>query len=427
MPVLPDLTLAKPSPARRGPDRRPAAPRDRPLRARADGEPALLDLFAVLPRGVDDLARVELAACGASDLRGTAAGIGFRGDLAVAYRACLWSRLASRILMNLATVPAGSSKELYEALYELPWERHLDPDGTLAIDAHARGEARDLNTHFVALKVKDAIVDRLRDRTGRRPGVDLEHPSLRVHVVVQGGTALVSIDLSGDPLHRRGWRGATGAAPLKENVAAALLLRAGWPAIAARGGALVDPMCGSGTLLVEGGWIAGDVAPGLLRERFGFTGWRGHDSGLWRGLRSDALARRDAGRLRVPPLAGSDHDPRAVDLARIHVAAAGLDAAELTVRDVGDAAPPAGVTGGLVATNPPYGERLGNEAGLLALFGRFGEALKANFPGWNVALLATDPAIAGEVRMRPGKRNVLWNGPLKCELLQYEVRRPASD
>lgn len=375
----------------------------------------------MLPRGVEDLARDELLACGATDLRATSAGISFRGDLEVAYRACLWSRLASRVLLELATVPAGSSAELYEGLHGFPWEEHLDPDGTLAVDAHARG-APDLNTHFVALKTKDAVVDRLRDRTGRRPGVDLAAPSLRLHVLVQGGSARVSVDLSGEPLHRRGWRRAGGPAPLKENVAAALLLRAGWPAIAAAGGALVDPLCGGGTLLVEGAWLAADVAPGLLRDRFGFTGWLQHRPATWARLRREAEERRAAGRQRLPVVAGSDREPAAVRQAERHLAAAGVTAAELAVRDAGDAAPPPGATGGLVATNPPYGERLGDRAELPALYRRLGEALKERFGGWTLALLAADAGLAGEVRMRPARRNALWNGGLRCELLQYRVR-----
>jgi 23S rRNA (guanine2445-N2)-methyltransferase / 23S rRNA (guanine2069-N7)-methyltransferase len=379
----------------------------------------------VLPRGVEDLARLELEACGASGLRATSAGLAFRGDLAVAYRVCLWSRLASRVLLPLATVPARTSAELHAALRELPWEEHLDPAGTLAVDAHARGD-REINTHFVALKTKDAIVDRLRDVTGRRPSVDLASPWLRIHVLVQAGrdgrTAQVSLDLSGEPLHRRGYRRDAGPAPLKENVAAALLLRSGWPAMAAAGGALVDPMCGGGTLLVEGAWIAGDVAPGLLRGTFGFSGWLQHREALWQRLRREAQNRRDAGVARAPVVAGSDVDPAAVRQAREHLRAAGLVPAELAARDVGDAAPPLGALSGLVATNPPYGERLGTAAELPALYRRLGEAMKERFGGWTLALLTADARLAGEVRMRPARRNALWNGGLRCELLQYDVR-----
>jgi 23S rRNA (guanine2445-N2)-methyltransferase / 23S rRNA (guanine2069-N7)-methyltransferase len=306
----------------------------------------------------------------------------------------------------------------------------------------------------VALRTKDAIVDRLRERWGERPDVDVERPALRVHVLVggspgpggvaggaaAGGEAQLSLDLSGEPLHRRGYRAATGAAPLKENVAAAMLLRSGWPAVAAAGPgaggaaggetgaagtAFVDPMCGAGTLLVEAAWIAGDVAPGLLRaeDGFGFRGWRGHDGALWASLRAEAERRRQAGRGRVPPLLGSDADARAIERARAALVAAGVAGVALERRDVGAARPPHGVATGLVATNAPYGHRLGDADSLRAVYRRLGEALKARFDGWSVALLTADAALAGELRLRAAKRNALWNGAIRCELLQYRIGR----
>lgn len=381
----------------------------------------------MLPRGVEDLAREELAALGARDLHPTGGGLAFHGDLEVAYRACLWSRLASRILLSVAAVPAGSSSELYEGVRAIPWEEHLGPDGTLAVDAHVRGGAG-INAHFVELKTKDAVVDRLRDVRGARPGVDLVRPSLRLHVLVARGEARVSLDLSGEPLHRRGYRRDAGPAPLKENVAAALLLRAGWPAAAAAGGALLDPMCGGGTLPIEAALLAGDVAPGALRDAYGFRGWLGHRPALWNDLRREAEDRRRAAATRRGPLIqGSDADPAAVRRAEAQVAAAGL-AGRVTIerRDVGDCRPPDGSSAGLVATNAPYGERLGDRDELAAVYRRLGEALKARFAGWNLALLTTDPKLAGEVRMRAHRRNALWNGPLRCELLQYRVGQPLA-
>jgi 23S rRNA (guanine2445-N2)-methyltransferase / 23S rRNA (guanine2069-N7)-methyltransferase len=381
----------------------------------------------VLPRGVEDLARGELEGLGATELRAAGGGLAFRGDLAMAYRACLWSRLASRILLSLATVPAGSSRELYEGVSALPWEEHLDPDGTLAVDAHVRGGAA-INAHFVALKTKDAMVDRMRAACARRPGVDLARPSLRVHVLVARGAAQVSLDLSGEPLHRRGYRRDAGPAPLKENVAAALLLRAGWPAVAAAGGALLDPMCGGATVPIEAALIAGDVAPGALREWYGFLGWRGHRPALWSALRREADERRRAGGGALPPILGSDVDAAAVQRAVAQVAAAGLAArVSIARRDVGDCRPPAGPADGLVATNAPYGERLGTKAELAGVYRRLGDTLKEHFAGWRLALLTADAELAGEVRMRPFRRNALWNGPLRCELLQYRIgERPAA-
>jgi len=378
------------------------------------------DLFLVLPRGVEDLATAEVIAAGGHEPHPTSGGLRFRGDLAAAYRVCLWSRVASRVLMPIARVPAASSGVYYDEVRAIPWDEHLAADETFAVEARVRGD-RALNSHFVALKTKDAIVDRLRDRHGRRPDVDRDDPGLSVHVLVDGSEAQLSLDLSGEPLHRRGYRGATGAAPLKENVAAAMLLRAGWPAIAARGGAFVDPLCGAGTLLVEAAFLAGDVAPGLLRDRFGFHGWRGHDERLWRAIRDEADARARAGLERLPPIGGSDRDLDAVERARDTVEQAGLRGAVSVRRaEVADCMPPPDATPGLVATNAPYGQRIGGAA-LPALYRRLGETMKTRFQGWRLALLTADAALAGEVRMRASRRNTLYNGGIRCELLQYTI------
>ncbi len=379
----------------------------------------------MLPRGVDDLAVEELRGLGATDARPTAGGVSFGGGLAVAYRVLLWSRLASRLLLPLWRVDARSSHAFYDAARALPWEGILRRGATFAVDAHARGD-RAVHTHFVALRTKDAVVDRLRERWGERPDVDVEWPALRLHVLLDGGEAQLSIDLSGEPLHRRGYRGAGGPAPLKENVAAAMLLRAGWPAIAAAGGAFVDPMCGAGTLLVEAALIATDTAPGLLRSgdaaHFGLRGWKGHDRQLWESLRAEAERRRRDGRARLPAIAGSDRDGAALERARASLAAAVIDGVELERADVGEARPPSGPATGLVATNAPYGHRIG-AGDLPAVYRRLGEALKARFDGWRLALLTADATLAGEVRMRPSRRNALWNGPIRCELLQYDIGR----
>ena len=382
----------------------------------------------MLPRGVEDLAAEELRRLGAADLQPTAGGISFTGDLAVAYRVLLESRLASRLLLPLWRVEAATSQVFYNAVSALPWERQLRRGATFAVDARARGD-RAVHTHFVALRTKDAIVDRLRERWGERPDVDVDDPALRIHVLLDGGEAQLSIDLSGEPLHRRGYRGAGGPAPLKENVAAAMLLRAGWPAIAAAGGGFVDPMCGAGTLLVEAALLATDVAPGLLRTgtaaTFGLRGWVGHDRRLWESLRAEAERRRQLGRARLPPMVGSDRDAVALDRAQASLAAAGIEGVELEQADVGDARPPRGAATGLVATNAPYGHRIGGAGDLPAAYRRLGEALKARFDGWRLALLTADAALAGEVRMRPARRNALWNGGIRCELLQYSIGRAA--
>jgi 23S rRNA (guanine2445-N2)-methyltransferase / 23S rRNA (guanine2069-N7)-methyltransferase len=209
-----------------------------------------------------------LRTLGADDARETRAGASFTGSLSLAYRICLWSRIASRVLLHLTSFPNSDLDGLYEGVHALPWEDHLATEGTLAVEATStirQGPLAAVNTHFVEQRVKDAVVDRFRARTGRRPTVERARPDMRIAVHLSPAEAIVSIALSGEGLHRRGYRLEGGDAPLKENLAAAILMRAGWPTIAAQGGSLVDPMCGSGTLLIEGALLAADIAPGLLR------------------------------------------------------------------------------------------------------------------------------------------------------------------
>ena len=205
--------------------------------------------FATAPKGIEPLLADELRSLGAFEVAEGRSGVAFSGPLAIAYRACLWSRLASRVLLPLATFPATSPEELYAGVRSIDWSEHLSAESTLAVDASVSG-SKITHSHYAALKIKDAVVDQFRDRTGDRPSVDAERPDVRINLYLLRDTATLSLDLSGDSLHRRGYRDEGVLAPLKENLAAAILIRAGWPEIAARGGALVDPMCGSGTLLL---------------------------------------------------------------------------------------------------------------------------------------------------------------------------------
>ena len=218
----------------------------------------------------------ELASLGATSLRESVGSVYFHADLETAYRACLWSRLANRIFLTLGDFEVDSADALYSAVKSLPWEEHLLPTATLAIDFQGKvGWLK--NSQFGVLRCKDAIVDYFRERCGERPSIDKDRPDLRIHIRLRKGRAMVSLDLSGESLHRRGYRSRGGLAPLKENLASAILLRADWPGMAARGGALIDPMCGSGTLLIEAAWMAMDIAPGLLRRRWGFPVRDGHE------------------------------------------------------------------------------------------------------------------------------------------------------
>jgi len=378
--------------------------------------------FATCPKGLEYLLRDELAALGA-DAREALAGVRFEGDLACAYRACLESRLASRILMPLTEFDAADADALYAGVYAIDWSQHIASDATLAIDATgSSGSIK--HSGFAAQKVKDAIADQCRERDGTRPSIQPDRPDVRLNLRLHKGRAILSLDLSGEPLHRRGWRHEQGEAPLKENLACAMLLRGGWPELYERGGALVDPMCGSGTLLIEGAWMVAGVAPALQRDYFGFLGWRGHDSAMWQSLRDAAQERALEGLRGLRPcFFGSDSDPRMIAIATHNLQMAGV--AGFVMLDKHSAEylqAPAGFATGLVITNPPYGERMGDLATLPALYKALGERLRAGFAGWRAAVLTSEPELERALGLRPDKQYVLFNGAIECRLDVCEVR-----
>lgn len=377
-------------------------------------------LFATTPPGIEDLLATELAALGAEQIKPARAGAGFSGDLETAYRACLWSRFASRILLQLGEIPASDAETLYNNIRDFDWSTHIGDRETIAVDFLGRNPAL-TNTQFGARKVKDAIVDQLREARGVRPQVDSDNPDVRINVYLHRDNASVSIDLSGASLHRRGYRTEQGEAPLKENLACAILLRAGWPAIAGRAGALSDPMCGSGTLLIEGAMMAADVAPGLLRARFGFQGWQQHDAELWARLLDEARQRREQGMQSLPVISGSDCDARMIRIAEANARRAGMATAiSLHTADIDNCRPP-GTDSGLLVTNPPYGERLGEAASLPVLYRSLGLMLKRHYAGWNAAILTGDQDCSRYLGMRAHKTHTLYNGALKCRLLHCEI------
>jgi len=387
-----------------------------------------LRFAATCPRGVEALLADELRTLGIADVRESRAAVTFAGALADGYRACLWSRLASRVLLTLGEFPAATADELYAGVAAVPWEDHLRADGTLAVDVV--GSTSGLtHTRFAAQKTKDAIVDRIRERHGARPSVESERPGIRVNVRLHRERATLSLDLSGEPLHMRGYRtpGEQAEAPLKENLAAAVLVRAGWPAIASAGGPLLDPLCGSGTLLVEGALMASDQAPGLLREYWGFTGWLGHDEAAWQALLDDADERAEAGRDGLPTIAGSDADPRAVSLALTCVKRAGFGRL-IDVREAGlaDFAAPEGAPPGLVVTNPPYGVRLGETGELEALYALLGGRLLEGFDGWEAAILTSDEALARATGLRSHAAHTLYNGAIETKVYRFSVSGAAT-
>jgi 23S rRNA (guanine2445-N2)-methyltransferase / 23S rRNA (guanine2069-N7)-methyltransferase len=383
----------------------------------------MIAYFATCPKGLEYLLRDELIALGASDVRETLAGSHFSGTLETAYRACLWSRLASRILLPLVEFDAADEDALYRGAQQIDWSQHLAAHGTFAVDA---GTALSKLNHsqFVGLRVKDAVVDQFRQRDGNRPGIDTDEPDIRINVRLRRDRATLSLDLAGSPLHRRGWRELQGEAPLKENLAAAMLLRARWPEIYAAGGALLDPMCGSGPLLIEGALMAADVAPGLRREYFGFLGWQQHDIALWRGLLDQARQRAETGlRALRSEFFGSDADPRMIQTAKRNAQEAGVAGFFTLDRlDVAHARPPAGITSGLVITNPPYGERLGDRAEMPRLYRALGETLRTHFNGWRGAVLAGDVELGRAMQLHADKRYVLYNGALETVLLTFDLK-----
>lgn len=382
-----------------------------------------VELYLTCPKSLEGLLLDEAQALGLSDAREQLAGVSGRGTMQAAYRMCLWSRLANRVLLVLKRFSVKTVEDLYYGVNDIDWSEHLLASGTLSVEFTGRGSGID-NTHFGALKVKDAIVDALRDAEGNRPSVDKINPDVRIHLHLRRGEATLSLDLSGTSLHQRGYRLQQGAAPLKENLAAAILLRAGWPELAKQGAALVDPMCGVGTFLIEGAMMAADVAPNLRRERWGFSNWLGHIPATWQPLYEEAQQRAQTGLAKTPLwIRGYEADPRLIQPARNNIERAGL--ARWVNIYQGELAtfepkPDQGQTG-LVVTNPPYGERLGDEASLLYLYQYLGERLRSACLGWQAAVFTGAPELGKRMGLRSHKQYSLFNGALPCRLLLFQV------
>ena len=380
--------------------------------------------IATAPVGAASVLAEELAQFGATDIRERSHDVKFQGSLEVGYRACLWSRTATRVLLSLGSIDAGSSKNVYDAINRIDWREHFKPGATLACDCSGGNESI-RHTIYGSQLMKDAVVDRLRELTGERPDVRPERPDVLLHLHVEGATALLSVDFSGESLHRRGYRSEGGRAPLKENVAAAVLLRSGWAQVFADGGSLLDPMCGSGTFLTEGALIAADAAPALDREYFGFLGWRGHEPALWDRLKDEARARRAA---REPRrcIIGSDIDPEAVRMSLANGEAAGVaDWLHVEKRALTEVTRPAGPPG-LVVANPPYGERIGAESGLQTLYSELGATLRERFQDWQAAILTGNPPLARNLGIYAKRTHRVFNGTIECRLLRFDLNEGSA-
>ncbi|KAA3668565.1 bifunctional 23S rRNA (guanine(2069)-N(7))-methyltransferase RlmK/23S rRNA (guanine(2445)-N(2))-methyltransferase RlmL [Pectobacterium carotovorum] len=376
-------------------------------------------LFASTARGLEELLKSELESLGAQSCAVVQGGVHFEGDNRLLYQSLLRSRLASRILLPLNEFKVHSDLDLYLGVQAIDWSTIFSIDKTFAV--HFTGTNEDIrNSQYGALKVKDAIVDSFTRKTGQRPNVAKQQPDIRVNVFLQRDMASVSLDLSGDGLHQRGYRDLAGLAPLKENLAAAIVLRSGWQS----GTPLVDPMCGSGTLLIEAAMIASDRAPGLHRTHWGFNAWLKHDAELWREVTTEAQQRASQGlQTTTSRFFGSDNDRRVIEIAKANARRAGV--AELISFDVRDAAQlknplPEGPKG-TVVSNPPYGERLESEPALIALHNMLGRKMKSDFGGWQLSLFSASPELLSCLQLRAERQFKAKNGPLDCVQKNYQL------
>ncbi|HBT4633891.1 bifunctional 23S rRNA (guanine(2069)-N(7))-methyltransferase RlmK/23S rRNA (guanine(2445)-N(2))-methyltransferase RlmL [Klebsiella pneumoniae] len=376
-------------------------------------------LFASTARGLEELLKTELEGLGATDCQVVQGGVHFQGDTRLLYQSLMWSRLASRIMLPLGECRVYSDLDLYLGVQAIPWTEMFNPGATFAV--HFSGLNDEIrNSQYGALKVKDAIVDSFTRKNLPRPNVDRESPDLRINVWLNKETAHISLDLSGEGLHLRGYRDGTGMAPIKENLAAAIVMRSGW----VPGTPLLDPMCGSGTLLIEAAMLATDRAPGLHRGHWGFGGWAQHDDGIWKEVRAEAQTRARQGLAAYESrFYGSDVDARVIERARRNARRAGIG--ELIDFDVKDVAQlnnplPKGPYG-TVISNPPYGERLESEPALIALHSLLGRIMKSQFGGWNLSVFSASPELLSCLQLRADKQFKAKNGPLDCVQKNYHL------
>ncbi len=383
-------------------------------------------IFVSAPQGIEPLLVDELQVLGAVEIRETRGGVHALADWTTACRACLWSRLANRVLLPIARFTITDAENLYAQARTIDWTAWFDVERTIAIEVAGHSAATP-HTHFAALKVKDAIADTFRAASGARPSVDTEHPDVTIHLHLDRHAATLSLDLSGRSLHQRGYRSRAREAPLKENLAAAILMRAGWTQQASATMPLIDPLCGSGTLIIEAALIAADIAPGLFLRRFGGSALKPHRQEIWEALLNEAGTRRETGLQRAMTIVGQDIDSEALRAARANAQQAGVDKlVEWHETDLADARP-VGDAPGLVVANPPYGVRLGSEAELIKLYSLLGATLRSRFGGWNAALFTARPDLTPRLGLRAHKLYALKNGAIDCKLLLFEIPAPTTD
>jgi putative N6-adenine-specific DNA methylase len=370
--------------------------------------------FATCARGLEPVLANELRALGARAVEAGRGGANFEGDTALLYRACLWLRTAVRVLRPVREFECATPEQLYDAVRAIHWHELMTPDHTLAVDCNVR-DSGITHSQYAARRVKDAICDQFRDRTGRRPSVDTERPMIGLNLHVSKNRAVLSLDASWDSLHKRGYRPVQTIAPLNEALAAGLLLHTGWNGTAP----LADPLCGSGTFCVEAAWLALNRPPGLTRKWFALQGWSDFDRELWNAVRDDARA---GVRTDLPaPICGSDVHRGALDLARQNAKAAGVGhLVKLDVCDVRAARPPCAEPG-IVLVNPPYGERIGEEDEWKPLYRALGETVGAHWPKWKLFVFTSNSKLAKTVPLKVVGKAPFFNGSLDCFLWEYRA------
>ncbi|GAB2902517.1 THUMP domain-containing class I SAM-dependent RNA methyltransferase [Paralcaligenes ginsengisoli] len=389
--------------------------------SRSQSRAEIFPVFAPCPQGIEEALAAELQALGFDQVQPARAGCSFYADWTGIQRANLYSRLATRILVQVAHGPVHHEDDILDLAYRTPWERWFGAEQTLRVDTSAiRSPMKSLQ--YCNLRAKDGICDRLRDREGSRPDIDTVRPDARVHLFLTEDTGTLYLDTSGESLFKRGWRLDKGSAPLRENLAAGLLALSGWDPSQP----LLDPFCGSGTILIEAAWIALGVPAGIWRP-FGFERLRNHDARHWRDIKDEA--RTHIAPQLESPLVGYDIDPAAIDAAKLNMERAWLttDSIRFESGDARQVRPPA--ESGWLITNPPYGERLVNdEAGL---WRAWSENLKKNYSGWEISIISSDMDLPQLLRLKPKRRYPLYNGALDCRLFSFEMvaagyRRPGS-
>ena len=368
-----------------------------------------------------ELSADEIRDLGGTEIKTAPAGVSFSGSLETAYKMLIWSRISGRLFLELSTFEADSPDSIYINAGKIDWQKEMNLDTSFSISCDLINSTVVNHPNFASQRVKDAIVDQFRDRTGKRPSVDSDNPDLKIHMLLKYNIGTLSIELSVNSLHKRGYRKSGGPATLKENLAAAILIRSGWKKIAEKGGSFLDLFCGTGTLPIEAALIAGDIAPALVSKSKGPEGWLKHNRELWKKIIMEAEERKIKGRENIPSIVGWDNNKTAVTSAIFNVESAGLtNIVHIEKRDI-ERYDRYNAESGLIVSNPPYGERLGEIEKLFPLYNTIGKRLTEDFEGWKAAILSGNEQLSRSIGLKPDKVNNILNGKIECTLATYTI------